>query len=152
MKTTGNERRLNRKKFAQIKRDTLRAVKTRVFGIEVTVDELEGYARTGKLPFKVISASGLLWPGFDPEIADYHVREGMERGRLTWGIFRRADGARIASFLPGYPRSVATIKDLYDACYENRKFKTGRFEDLSPEHTRKETQCETQSLRSLSGK
>jgi hypothetical protein len=96
-------------------------------GVAVKRGELESYARTGKLPYRIIEKSGLFAPGLDFEMADYCVREGMDGGRLLWGIYLRNHNVKVATIMPGFPRAVATLKDLFDAANENRKyFRDGR--------------------------
>jgi hypothetical protein len=91
-------------------------------GVAVKKGELESYANTGKLPYRIMEKSGMFMPGLDFEMADYCVREGMDGGRLTWGIYLRNHNVRVATFLPGFPRAVATLKDVFDAANANRKF------------------------------
>lgn len=106
-------------------------------GVPVSKSELLGYANTGKLPFRAIEIGGLLAPGLDFNMEKFHVKETMQSGRLSWGIFERETGARVASFLPGFPRAVATIKDLFDAALDNeRQFRSGRVEKLSARQLR----------------
>jgi hypothetical protein len=108
-------------------------------GVEVRIGELREYARSGRLPFQVLEKSGLLSPGLDSEIAGYYIREGMDHktGRVSWGIFQRNCGTRIASFLPGFPRVVSNVKDLYDVACENRRENiAGRVEKLSARQLR----------------
>lgn len=91
-------------------------------GVPVFRGELADYLRTGKLPYKVVVHSGLMTPALDDDITAFYVREGSDRhGRLVFGIYRRDCGSQVASFLPGFPRAVGTIKDLFDAAFTNRR-------------------------------
>lgn len=95
-------------------------------GVKVEKGELQSYASTGRVPFRILAKSGMLMPALDLEAADYYVRPGGNP--LTWGVYRRDANVRVASFLPGFPRAVATLKDMLDAALANKRhFKDGTF-------------------------
>lgn len=106
---------------------------THLCGVQVHPGELIDYVRLGKLPYRVVVNSGLLSPAFEDDITAFYIREGLDkRGRLTSGVYRRECGSQVASFIPGFPRAVGTIKDLFDAAFANRKC----FEKISDEQLR----------------